>query len=308
MGAGEAGRDRRRRRRGRGVRPDGEDDAGRHPEEQPDEAADGRLAQRRRLRRGGADLHEVERRRPAQGADRLFAHLHAAALGQDPVQLARAHAGVHHRARPVRAVGQHHAAPQEREGIRRGRQGRQPAVQDGRHRLQARGPRPHRLPREEDRREIRLAARPVRQVGEAATQLVGNHTQSNVNNPSENLEVWRAGQVRALCVFDKERIQYRTRVTDSMSWNDIPTCRDEGVDVQYLMLRAMFLPGKVAPDQTAFYVDLFKKLTQTPEYKDYMEKQALKPVFLTGRDMLNFLEEDDALNKTLMTEAGFVAN
>jgi tripartite-type tricarboxylate transporter receptor subunit TctC len=74
------------------------------------------------------------------------------------------------------------------------------------------------------------------------------------------------------------------------------------------MLRAMFLPGKVTPEQTAFYVDLFKKLTQTPEYKDYMEKQALKPVFLTGNDMLKFLEEDDALNKKLMTEAGFVAH
>ena len=65
--------------------------------------------------------------------------------------------------------------------------------------------------------------------------------------------------------------------------------------------------GKVTPEQTAFYVDLFKKLTQTPEYKDYMEKQALKPIFLTGKDMLKFLEEDDTLNKGLMTEAGFVA-
>src|SRR5438270_217722 len=49
---------------------------------------------------------------------------------------------------------------------------------------------------------------PYKSGGEAATQLVGNHTESNVNNPSENLEVWRAGQVRALCVFDKERISY----------------------------------------------------------------------------------------------------
>ncbi len=29
-----------------------------------------------------------------------------------------------------------------------------------------------------------------------------------------------------------------------------------------------------------------------------MEKQALKPIFLTGKDMLQFLEEDDALNKS----------
>jgi len=153
----------------------------------------------------------------------------------------------------------------------------------------------------------KFAYLPYKSGGEAATQLVGDHTQSNVNNPSENLEVWRAGQVRALCVFDKERIQYKAKVTDTMSWNDIPTCKEQGIDVQYLMLRAMFLPGKVTAEQTAFYVDLFKKVTQTDEYKDYMEKQALKPIFLTGSDMLKFLEEDDKLNAALMNEAGFVA-
>jgi len=160
----------------------------------------------------------------------------------------------------------------------------------------------------EKRTGAKFAYLPYKSGGEAATQLVGNHTQANVNNPSENLEVWRANQVRALCVFDKERIQYKTKVTETQSWNDIPTCKEQGVDVQYLMLRAMFLPGKVTAEQSAFYVDLFKKLTQTAEYKEYMEKQALKPIFLTGKDMLKFLEEDDALNKGLMTEAGFVAN
>ena len=102
---------------------------------------------------------------------------------------------------------------------------------------------------------------PYKSGGEAATQLVGKHTEANVNNPSENLEVWRAGQVRALCVFDKERMEYKTKVTPSQSWNDVPTCKEEGLDVQYLMLRAMFLPGKVAADQTAFYVDLFKRVS-----------------------------------------------
>ena len=160
----------------------------------------------------------------------------------------------------------------------------------------------------EKRTGAKFAYLPYKSGGEAATQLVGNHTQSNVNNPSENLEVWRAGQVRALCVFSPERIAYKTKVTDKQSWNDIPTCKEEGLDIQCQMLRAFFLPGKVTPEQTAFYEDLMKKVTQTAEYKEYMEKQALKPVFLTGKDMLKFLEEDDTLNKNLMTEAGFVAN
>jgi len=159
----------------------------------------------------------------------------------------------------------------------------------------------------EKRTGAKFAYLPYKSGGEAATQLVGNHTQANVNNPSENAEVWRAGQVRALCVFDKERIQYKNKVTDKQSWNDIPTCKEQGLDVEYLMLRAMFLPGKVTPEQSAFYVELFRKVSQTAEYKDYMEKQALKPIFLAGKDMLKFLEEDDKLNKNLMTEAGFVA-
>jgi len=153
----------------------------------------------------------------------------------------------------------------------------------------------------------KFAYLPYKSGGEAATQLVGNHTASNVNNPSENLEVWRAGQVRPLCVFAKERIQYKSKVTETQSWNDIPTCPSEGLDVTYQMLRAMFLPGKVSPEVTAFYVDLFRKVSQTPEYKEYMEKQALKPVFLTGPEMLKFLQEDETLNTQLMTEAGFVA-
>jgi len=36
--------------------------------------------------------------------------------------------------------------------------------------------------------------------------------------------------------------------------------------------------------------------------------EALKPVFLKGQEMIKFLEEDDALNKSLMTEAGFAAH
>ena len=154
----------------------------------------------------------------------------------------------------------------------------------------------------------KFAYLPYKSGGEAATQLVGNHTaverQQSVARTSKSGAPARCA--RCAC-STRSASHYKTKVTDTQSWNDIPTCKEEGLDVQYLMLRAMFLPGKVTPEQTAFYVDLFKKVTQTPEYKEYMEKQALKPIFLAGKDMMKFLEEDDALNKSLMTEAGFVA-
>lgn len=154
----------------------------------------------------------------------------------------------------------------------------------------------------------RLAYIPYKSGGEAATQLVGKHTEANVNNPSENVAQWRAGQVRPLCVFDSERISYADKITDAQSWSDIPTCRENGVDIEYLMLRAILLPAGVEPEVAAFYRDLMRKVTETPEWKEYMATNALKPVFITGEELTKFLEADEAKHKTMMGDAGFLAS
>lgn len=146
---------------------------------------------------------------------------------------------------------------------------------------------------------------PYKSGGEAATQLVGKHTDSNVNNPSENIAQWRAGQVRALCVFSDQRMVYKEKITKDQSWADIPTCKESGVNVTYQMLRAFFLPPGTTPDQAAYYVDVLRKVVATPEWKDYVARNALKETFQTGPEFVKFLEKDDAYHKTLMTEAGF---
>eukprot|EP01031_Cornospumella_fuschlensis_P046726 gene46726-57221_t len=81
---------------------------------------------------------------------------------------------------------------------------------------------------------------PFRGGGEVATQLVGNHIQATVNNPIEAVTHWRAGTLRPLCVFDSRRLPGEGRVTETMGWQDIPTCKEAGLDVEYLMLRGIF--------------------------------------------------------------------
>jgi hypothetical protein len=61
-------------------------------------------------------------------------------FGEDTLQLARVDAGVGGRAGQVRAVGQCRGA-EKRKGIHRGCEGCQFAIQDGRHRFEARGSR-----------------------------------------------------------------------------------------------------------------------------------------------------------------------
>ncbi len=92
---------------------------------------------------------------------------------------------------------------------------------------------------------------PYKSGGEASTQLVGKHIDSNVNNPSENVAQWRAGPANALCVFSDKRMDYDKKVT-TIAWSEIPTCKDHGLDVQYQMLRAFFLPPDTTPEHVAY--------------------------------------------------------
>src|SRR5262245_66521951 len=87
---------------------------------------------------------------------------------------------------------------------------------------------------------------PFKGGGDVAVQLVGKHADSTVNNPIEAVAHWRAGKLRALCVFDSKPMPYPAKVTDKQSWQDVPTCKSQGLEVEYLMLRGIFMPGGVS--------------------------------------------------------------
>ena len=148
---------------------------------------------------------------------------------------------------------------------------------------------------------------PFKGGGDVAVQLVGNHVNSTVNNPIEAVAHWRAGKLRALCVFDGKRMPYKEKMTTTLSWGDIPTCKESGVDVEYLMLRGIFMPAGVTPEQVDFYVELFRKVRGTPEWKEFMEKGAFNQSFMIGKEYASWVENAENQHKELMKAAGFLA-
>ncbi len=148
---------------------------------------------------------------------------------------------------------------------------------------------------------------PFKGGGEVAVQLVGKHVDSSVNNPIEAVAQWRAGQLRALCVFDEKRMAYKTKVTDTLSWSDIPTCKESGVPTEYTMLRGVFMAPGVSKDQLEFYTNMLKKVRETPEWKDYMEKGAFNQTTMSGDEYAKWLGAAENKHRELMKEAGFIA-
>ena len=147
---------------------------------------------------------------------------------------------------------------------------------------------------------------PYKGGGDVATQLVGNHIDSSVNNPIEAVAQWRAGNLKPLCVFDSKPMPYKAKITKDMAWGDIPTCKSQGLNVEYLMLRGIFMPGGATPDMVKYYVDLLDKVRATPEWKAFMEQGAFNQSHMTGKEYADWVANAEKLHEELMKEAGFL--
>jgi tripartite-type tricarboxylate transporter receptor subunit TctC len=100
---------------------------------------------------------------------------------------------------------------------------------------------------------------------------------------------------------------YTAKVTATQSWQDIPTCKSAGLDVEYLMLRGIFMPPGVTQEQVDYYVNVFKKVRELPEWKKFTEEAAFNNTFMSGQQYVDWVTKTEGEHKTLMQEAGFLA-
>jgi putative tricarboxylic transport membrane protein len=98
---------------------------------------------------------------------------------------------------------------------------------------------------------------PFESGDEVLAALLGKQIQVASLNPSEVLEQLKAGKLRALCSFSENRYDYA-------ELKDIPTAKEQGVDVAYAQFRGLIAPGGLAPAEKAFWVDSTRRSASEP--------------------------------------------
>jgi tripartite-type tricarboxylate transporter receptor subunit TctC len=136
---------------------------------------------------------------------------------------------------------------------------------------------------------------PFKGGGTVAKNLIGNHVESTVNNPSEQLGFYEAGKSRPLAAFTPERIA---------AFPDVPTFRELGHDLVYYMQRSVVAPPGIPADAQAFYVDVFNKVNESAEWKEYTAKKALNRAFLTGDALMTYFEAEREKHRGLLMATG----
>ncbi|WP_336813193.1 Bug family tripartite tricarboxylate transporter substrate binding protein [Bosea sp. MMO-172] len=142
----------------------------------------------------------------------------------------------------------------------------------------------------------------------AAVQLAGGHIDSNTNNPNENIGQWKAGQVKPLCVFSPVRLAKGEPVFEGKGWGDIPTCKEAGLPLEtFQMPRTVWLPADVPADAVTYYAGLLEKVSKTPEWQEFVTRTAQTAKFMKGKELADFVAKDEAANKKVFENEGWVA-
>tara|TARA_R110002020_G_scaffold26203_8_gene84652 strand:- start:4097 stop:5080 length:984 start_codon:yes stop_codon:yes gene_type:complete len=132
--------------------------------------------------------------------------------------------------------------------------------------------------------------------GTVAKNLVGNQVDSTVNNPSEQMEFWRAGNAKPLVQFNGER---------TAPFEDVPTAKELGADIEYYMQRSISGPAGMDPEAIAWYQNLFEELFNSEEWQAYCESDGLTcEQFLTGDDLSAFHEAQLKRHEELIESVG----
>jgi putative tricarboxylic transport membrane protein len=132
--------------------------------------------------------------------------------------------------------------------------------------------------------------------GTVAKNLVGGHIEATVNNPSEQIEFWRAGDTKPIVQFTDKRMS---------QFPDVPTAKEEGHDIEYYMQRSFNGPPGMSPEAQAWYVNLFKTLFESKEWQDYCKSDGLTcDVWVGGADLGAFHEKQLERHKELIDKVG----
>ncbi|HEV8342745.1 MAG TPA: tripartite tricarboxylate transporter substrate binding protein [Candidatus Binatia bacterium] len=116
--------------------------------------------------------------------------------------------------------------------------------------------------------------------GEAIAAIVGGHVTAGVSGLGEFEEQIKGGRMRALAV------------SSPSSLNNIPSLKEQGVDVELANWRGIFGAPGITNQQRDALVKLVKAATESKVWKETLAKFGWSPIFLGGDDFKKFIDEE----------------
>ncbi len=148
----------------------------------------------------------------------------------------------------------------------------------------------------QDPRKMRYIA--LEGGGPVVTNVVGGHVKIGSSDIAEFLPHHKSAKVRVLAVMAPARLAGDAK--------DIPTAKEQGVDILWTVWRGLYVGPKVSDADYAWWVQTLEKVSKTPEFAKDQEARGLYPFPSFGKTFADHVKADVARFKVLAQEAGLI--
>lgn len=131
--------------------------------------------------------------------------------------------------------------------------------------------------------------------GEALSALVENHVHVFAGDAGEvGQQIDRGAKVKVLAVLSETRLPGR--------WAYTPTAKEQGYDIQWPILRGVYLGSNVSEIQTQEWLKALSKATQHARYNEMLNRAGLEKKILSGSSLEQSVEMQISQYKKLARE------
>ncbi|MET3728479.1 putative tricarboxylic transport membrane protein [Fictibacillus halophilus] len=132
--------------------------------------------------------------------------------------------------------------------------------------------------------------------GEAIAALLGGNADYIATDASAVGEYLKAGKVKVLGISSTERLKGDLA--------DIPTFKEAGIDADFTIWRGVFGPKEMSDRAVAYWDKTLKKLNESKEWQDELERNGWEAEFKDGKEFETFLKDQEKQVEDLLKSLG----
>lgn len=117
--------------------------------------------------------------------------------------------------------------------------------------------------------------------GEAVTAVLGDHIQVVSAGVAEIVPHMKAGKMRVLAVFSKERL--------AGNLASIPTAKEQGFDIEWPVIRGYYMGPQVSDEAFNWWKAAFETLAKDEKFEQIRQQYDLLPLSLTGDELTQYV-------------------
>ncbi|MDF2524646.1 MAG: hypothetical protein K0R31_2287 [Clostridiales bacterium] len=126
------------------------------------------------------------------------------------------------------------------------------------------------------------------------TTLMGGHITAAWLGPAEITQQLDSKKLKALAVSGDSRMT-------ASNLKDVRTTKEEGYDLNLDQLRGIVAPPGIPEDAVKYLQDMFKKVSETEEWKTFLNQTGCKNKYATGKDFEKLSVETNDMIAKYMT-------